>query len=300
MNVSSRSFYREPSDKNAVREDASFCNDAMGTYVGTCIVADGNSAAYSPNVPPVRYGCCGLTGGQMASMMLAAHAASSEDSVVGPTSFHVGKFLGKVNRAIRRMHLTVGKDPCRGDDVGGASFVVAQIFGDWCHIEVGGDCFALYKDKDGYYFLSGFDDAARQIEEDDIRAYTSFLDQAGGNRGEAWNLYQPHYAAKRVRCANRNIGKGGFASLNGDPCLLNCFTKETINLVSDKVEWMLLGSDGMLHRYFDPQQAEVLWLIYEKGGIDAILKWRDEKDYQPHIGYGQWPEASAVELKFSA
>lgn len=286
MKILGKPFYRSPSDEEAIREDAPFANNEVGLF----LVADGDSAAYCPNHPSARYSCCGLTGGQVASMMLVANAAAQM------MSFDSYVFLRQVNEGVRQMHLTIGKDPCNGDDVGGASFAICRILENVVLTRLGGDCFKLWKDKAGFHFLNGFDEAARQVEEADINAFGECLEQASGNKGEAWNLYWPRYRAKRVRYANKSIGKGGWATLNGDPALLECLTLDRMTLTNGN-EWILLGSDGMLHRHFRPSDAEELGKIYEHGGIPAILEWRDERDDQPHIGRGQWPEASAVEIK---
>ncbi|MEK7663893.1 MAG: hypothetical protein AAB340_00375 [Patescibacteria group bacterium] len=228
----------------------------------------------------------------MASIVLTANAAALN----GPIDLY--SFLRQTNDGVRRMHQSIGKDPCNGDDVGGASFAICRIFDNVALTFLGGDCFQLWKDLEGYHFVSGFDQAAHEVEEQDINAYGKCLEQAGGNKGEAWNLYYPHYQEKRVRYANKNIGKGGWATLNGDPTVLQYRTMVHIDHLH-QVLWVLIGTDGLLHRHFRPGYKDELGRLYESSGISAVLKWRDEKDYQPHIGHGEHPEASAVELSFN-
>lgn len=167
----------------------------------------------------------------------------------------------------------------------------------------GGDCFAIIKTRSKFYcFYCGFDEAAFQVEDEANKAYAEYLRQAGGNKELAWDLYWPEYRAKRVLCANKNVGKGGYATLNGDPALENCWGIEKIDW-SCGPEFILLGTDGMLpSNKTNPKDrkllAEELGSLYLQGGLLAILKWRDESEESLHYITG-WPEATAVELHFS-
>lgn len=291
--ITAESFYRFPSNGNAHREDTSFINPSSKLFG----VADGNSAAYSPSHPPLIYPY-GLTGGAMASSVFSWYGLQASSNVA------IRYFVLTASAKVLWQHLSMHKSPIRGDDVGGASFSVCKLNDDTLNLIVAGDCFLVVKRSNRFEFWHGFDEAAFLTEqEDNMAGYAVCLEQTKtpekpeGDKGLAWDMYYPNYQAKRLRCANKNIGYGGYASLNGDSALANCWVDESV-VLEDDVLWVLLGSDGLLHADFRPENAGEFVETFSQGGIPAIIQWRDEKDYLPHIGRGEYPEASAVVLKF--
>lgn len=298
--LSASSFYRMPFDQSAHIEDGSFIN-ARARLFG---VADGVSEAYSPSNPPLMYERLyesyfherGITSGQMVTSLFAGNGAS-----LLPT-YSAEEFLLGVNNRVLAMHCKMNRNPLKGDDVGGASFCVCKICDKLITLIFGGDCFALVKTEEGYQFFSNFDEAAFRVEDEDNKAYAKYLQQAEGKKGVAWDLYWPEYRAKRIRTSNKNVGSGGFATLNGDPALKECWSVKQISLSSDPYS-LLLGTDGLLPSHkTDPKNrsalAKELGSIYSLGGLPAVLAWRDENEHSlGHIT--GWPEASAVEVKFS-
>ncbi len=297
--ISASSFYRLPFDERAHIEDGSFLN-ARAKLFG---VADGVSEAYSPSNPPLMYEDLydsrfhkkGITSGQMIASLFAGNGAS-----LLPT-YDAEEFLLGINNRILATHRQMRKDPIKGDDVGGASFCVCKICDKFITLIFGGDCFALVKTEEGYQFFSGFDEAAFKVEKEDNEAYTRYLQKAEGNRGLAWDLYWPEYRAKRLRISNKNLGKGGSATLNGDPALKECWSVRQISL-SLNPRFVLLGTDGLLPSHkTDPANkglAEELGHLYSLSGLSGVLKWRDETE-QSLAHLTGWPEASAIEIKFS-
>jgi len=287
--VSASSFYRTTFDEKAYIEDGSFVN-ARAKLFG---VADGASEAYSSSNPPIKYG--GLTSGQMVTNIFCQggmdeNAASS-----------IEKFLLEVNHNILIEHENMGLNP-GSDDVGGASFVVCKINGEGITLVFGGDCFTLLKNKEGLSLFTGFDEAAFRVEDENDKAYAKCLQLAEGKKDLAWDIYWAEYKVKRLRTSNRNIGNGGFATLNGDPTLKDCWKIEKIR-VSSSPQFVLLGSDGLLpsqamNPKYRKEMTAKLGELYSSGGLPAVLKWRDETEESLHHITG-WPEASAVELKFS-
>jgi hypothetical protein len=139
------------------------------------------------------------------------------------------------------------------------------------------------------------------VEDEDNKAYARYLQQAEGKKDIAWDLYWSEYKAKRLRTSNKNVGNGGFATLNGDPALKECWSVKQISLLSNP-RFILLGTDGLLPSHkTDPANkglAEELGHLYFLSGLPAVLHWRDEIEHSlAHIT--GWPEASAVEIKFS-
>lgn len=230
--VSAASFYRMPFDEKAHIEDGSFINVRAGLFG----VADGVSEAYSPSNPPRKY-TGGLTGSQMVSILFCRGGASE-----GSFS-SVEKFLLEVNQNVFVEHLNMGLDPV-ADDVGGASFAVYKL-GQEISILLAGDCYVLVADAKEPLLYTGFDETGYEMEQKDQDAFTLCLGQANGNKGKAWDLYWPKYKEKRIFCANKNIGKGGYATLNGDPALESCWTKVTVEWTSS-LEFILLLTDGLL------------------------------------------------------
>lgn len=286
--ISVSSFYRSPSDKKAFIEDGSFVNFNARLFG----VVDGNSEAYSPSYPPLIYPG-GLTSGQM---------VAREFCFAGVNAGKEGKAeeaILSANRRILLNHQLMKADPAK-EDVGGATFAICQIKDDEIVFIVGGDCFVLWNDVAGSHFVIGFDEAASKVESEDSAAYEECLKKAGGDKGLAWDFYFPAYQAKRIRYANKNVGGGGHASLNGNPALENCWRKFTLR--STLPEWIILGTDGLVPlsgiNCTDASQIAKLCEVYSKGGIEALLEFRDSHDNLPHIGNGDWPEATAIEMKF--
>jgi len=286
---SAKSFYRAPSDEKAPKEDGAFVNAQAGLFG----VSDGVSAGYSPSNPPLIYPG-GLTGGQVATKEFC----SAGMSVSAPVD--VEEFALNANSRIRRAHNVQGKDPTRGQDVGGASFAVCHFGPAKITFVIAGDCFALVKYNDSISFLTGFDQAAFKEEQEANATIAECFKQTEGDKGRAWDIYFPHFSARKVRCANKNIGKGGYALLNGDPALKKCWTVKKINCLS-RPQFILLGSDGLLtSAAMNPARKEEtalnVWSLYVSGGLPTILQWRDKtEDSLSHIT--GWPEASAVEIK---
>lgn len=284
--VSSNLYYRAPSDTRAAREDAGVLNNAAGIF----LVADGLSDAYSPDHPPLKYRG-GLTGGQIASQ----HLTSACMSGVGLASSILA-----ANAAILSEHEQMGRSPLRGDDVGGASFAGCQVNEDGSvDLIFAGDCFAVVKQESGLYFFTGFDAAAKKTEEEAVGALSACFAQAGGDKAAGWNLYRPILAARKVRCSNKLIGQGGYAYANGDPALEQCWSVHKVE-AGTGVEWILLGTDGMVPSTAQDEASlkASLGERYTYGGLPAVLEWRDAIEFQAHIGRGKHPEATAVEIKF--
>lgn len=290
--VSASSFFRLPFDQKCIIEDGSFVNPCAGLFG----VVDGVSAAFSPKNPPLIYPG-GLTGGQVVSRLACAHGALAYPGIYSGLE----GFTKIVNNEILEAHLSMGQDP-KKENVGGASFAFCQIKEDGLYFLLGGDCFAFCKSEKGLFFFSGFDQAAYDVEDQANKNYVRCLEKASGDKGVAWDIYYLQFKAKRYKYANRNLGKGGYAVLNGDPALEKCWTYRSIESCQ-RPSLLLMFTDGMLpSEETNPENnkelAKMIDKLYLKGGLSAILKWRDETEKSlAHIT--GWPEATAVELQFS-
>lgn len=300
--ASASSFYRLPFDQKAVIEDGSFVNARAGWFG----VADGVSAAYSPSNPALLYSTDPLglglkqpllTGGQMVVQELCSYAQlENQDS-------DIFQLLKDVNDQIYDNHANVGKNP-ETDNVGGASFAVCQVKPTGIILVIGGDCFVFCGDEQGLHFWTGFDESAFLVEEEANQLFGHCLKKADGQMGKAWDMYYPEYKARKIRCANKNLGNGGYAELNGDPALSYCWSVIRIG-VDSHPKFILLGTDGMLpSQAMDKRQEKatinnISFYYGTRGGtagIQNLLVWRDATERSLHHVEG-WPEASAVELK---
>ncbi|MDD4901498.1 MAG: hypothetical protein PHS62_05395 [Patescibacteria group bacterium] len=286
--ISVLSYFRPPFAPSSI-EDASFINSRANLYG----VADGVSAAYSPSHPPLYYGT--LTGGQMAVQELCSSAVRLEPDV------NLRSLLLKVNEAIFIRHNQAGKNP-KNDNVAGASFAICQINSTSITFIVAGDCFALFRIKENLRFLTGFDQPAHRLKERADRLFAKCLRRAGNNKGRAWDLFQPLYQAGKIKYTNKRIGRGGYAELNGDPALEDCWTVIDIS-ASCLPRYILLGTDGLIPSQSSSsgRQNEIALQLenhYLKGGIPGLLGFRDGAE-KGLCHLNGWPEASAVELKFS-
>lgn len=279
-------FYRKAS-ATTPKEDGIAINMEAGLFV----VSDGVSGPYSPSNSGIKYQG-GITGGQMVTKTICDYVASGSD---------IDKVLTDANRAVLANHLASGKDPAK-EAVAGASVAACQVGHHEIKLILIGDCFVLYRDDKGFHFLTNFNQAAFDFEDRGNEAFAKCLQEAEGNKGRAWDLYFSYFSEKQFFRANKNIGNGGHAVLNGNPDLSQCYTIETISLLSS-LKWILLGTDGLLATVStNPKNRDAfiqqLGQMYSEGGLPAIIDWRDKEDYQPHIGVGSNPEASAIELKF--
>ncbi len=293
--VSARPFYRKAS-ANSPAEDSSIINSNAGIFA----VCDGVSGPYSPSNPGLVYPG-EMTGGQMVSQKVCDYI-----SLAKPTD-DVESILLNTNREVSLCHLVMEKDPLV-EAVAGACFAACQLFAEEVKLVLAGDCFACWKDNQGYHFLTNFNQAAFDFEQKGNRAFdeckekTKSKEKPNGDIRDAWDLYFPYFSKKQRFRANRNLGKGGHAILNGDPALRSCWTVQRFNIASCP-QFILLGTDGLLPSVkTDPRNekslADKLGSIYLEGGLATILKWRDENEKSlSHIT--GWPEASAIELKFN-
>ena len=137
-----------------------------------------------------------------------------------------------------------------------------------------------------------------------LQACKKALEKSGGDMGKAWNLYRPFYQERRVFCPNRNIGKGGFPLLNGDPALEKCWISKTMPWEQDPL-LVFLGTDGLLPpsavnpNDFEPL-AESIINRFSARGVKSVLDWRDQEEAKAKILQHTpgWPEATAVVLRF--
>ncbi len=294
-NITANPFYR-PAFAQVPMEDGLAINDPAKMYV----VSDGVSGPYCPAMPGIQYPKKAekITGGQMVTECICDAVSRAMPSSLRVRSSIIEVLIG-ANTTVLANHMAMGQDPAL-KAVAGASVSGCQILEDGrvMLVEIG-DCFTFYKDRIGFHFRTNFDQAAFDFEQRGNEAFDQCLKEACGNKGVAWNFYYPYFAQKQFDRANRNMGKLGHAVLNGNPHFLQCMSTKIIEPMD--LEWILLGTDGLLTADCTNPKNRVqfeqdLGQMYLKGGLPAIIEWRDKADYLPHIsGY---PEASAIEIFF--
>lgn len=288
MKISAKSFYRQASTPGPTEDGT-----ALNMKAQIFLACDGVSSPYSPSHP--RELRNGMTDGQIATKVICDYASQV------PSPRNIKNILLDCNVMVLLEHLSAGKDPIK-EAVAGACIVACQVGEKQSTIILAGDCFVLIKNQFGFQFLTNFDQAAFHFEERGNLVFEECLNQAGGDKKSAWDLYFQYFSMKQFFRANKNIGKGGHAMVNGDPALEKSWTTMAVSHLSHP-EWMLLGTDGLLTSdCLNPknrnQLGQQLGNLYVHGGLPAILEWRDKNDYLPHIGTNCHPEASAIELKF--
>lgn len=299
-------YYRPASKTGTDKEDTICINDGAGMFA----VCDGVSGPYSPNNPKTMYGR--LTGGQMVGATInhiLENASANQD---------FQSILGLANRIVGLRHFWENRQ-YQKEAVAGACVAACQIRKDSALLLLAGDCFAFWRNNQGVHCLTNFDQAAYDFEKRGDEAFqeclnavdTEFPETKGKNIGKAWDKYFPYFGEKQFFRANRNLGKGGHAMLNGDPGFLYCHTTREIPL--QDLRWVFLCTDGLLPPHLTcPFQhavlAEGIAHFYETAGRGDIGGWRDaivaeherktRGSDMPHIE--GWPEGSIIVVKFSA
>ncbi len=291
--LSATAFYRYPTDHTAHIEDGHFLNICAGFFG----VVDGVSAAYSPKHPPLRYSK-GLTGGQVAASIVCRVGSEARD-----TAIDLEQLVLQMNTRIWLEHKNMGKMPGL-DDVGGTGFAFCKVAKDGLEFILGSDCAVFVIDDTGVRFVSGFDTAAQIVEFLEEKNFARHLMEQGGNKENAWDAHFTFCEKKRLKYINKQIGSGGFALLNGDHAVQNCWTNFRI-AHSSHPRLVLLLTDGMLPLSWtaSDQREKLTQKLLELSteGTQALLDWRDSETMRvggsPHIN--GWPEATMVQLVFA-
>ncbi len=288
-------FYR-PAFTNGSIEDGLTINNLAKMFV----VSNGVSGPCCPAMPGIKYAKKDevITGGRMVTECVCDAVYRANPSSLRVKSSIIDVLIG-ANVTVLTNHMAMGQDPAL-KAVAGASVAGCQFLEDGrVMMVVIGNCGILYKDISGFHFLTNSDQSAFDFEQRGSEAFKQCLQEACGNKGAARNFYYPYSAQRKFENANRNIGKGGRAALNGNPHFLQCMIAKIIEPMG--LEWILLLTDGMLTAdCTNPKNREQfeqeLGQMYSKGGLPAILEWRDKTDSLLNIS--DYPEATAIEILF--
>lgn len=281
-------FYRKSSVKDNPIEDGHVINVEAGVYMVCDAVSEPHSPSHQKLVYPGN-----ITGGQMATREIVQCFSRA---TIGSS---LSRLLIEANEAISSNHAAKIGILSPDKAVAGACVAACKIGADYAEIIVAGDCCIVFEDDHGIHAVSNFDQAAFDLEQKGDTVFAACLDLSGANRGVAWDLYFPYFSVRQTFRANKRIGEGGHAILNGDPAVSHCWTAHRISLSS--LQWMVLCTDGLLPSSLTNPRETVSFCtlfghIYKGQGIQGIVTWRDELGSQAHIGAAAWPEATAVEV----
>lgn len=117
-----------------------------------------------------------------------------------------------------------------------------------------------------------------------------------GDRQKMWQEFYQPLSGLRLRDNNKKT-KTGFAILNGQPSLKNCWQK--IEIPIKNLKFLLLFSDGFVPFKKEVDLAKETVKFYEKGGLNYILqKKREFEKKTEKESYRVFDEATAIAIKF--
>ena len=269
------------------------------------IVCDGVSAPYSPANPPKIF--YGMTGGEMVARNITHVFATT--GYLNNTLRNL--LLEFVNPAIRRSQLK-GKP----SEMAGATFAAAEIRKSSITIIQAGDCFALWKMRNGQTGITENQAKAHDTEmnnnilqlmveiakERDVILETTDEKTRNEIRAEMWNRFYTFLCEARNRDVNNLGSPSGYGLLNGEDLVAELW--QTITLDPKELAYLILFSDGIvpwkvLESQTPKQTAEFVCTLYEEGGLPGMLKATRGIERQTcKTSYLNFAEATAVAIEF--
>lgn len=251
-------------------------------------VVDGVSELYIPARGPKLFN--GKTGGQVICAIIE-HSFSSTQ-----TEDSLETILSRANEEIKLRAMKQGIPMDRSDLLPGAAFALAKINHQTIEVLQGADCFAVWLKNNGeigatrnQIFLHDLD--WRQIMADLLKKYQ-------GNRNKAWREIIP--ALSRARLEHVNKRENGYALLNGQLTLSECWQK--ITLPHNDIKLLLLFTDGLIP-FQESKDEQVLGTkiinLFQLGGLKMILEeTREIEEAEKETTHIDHAEASgtAIEL----
>jgi hypothetical protein len=203
----------------------------------------------------------------------------------------------KINQRIDQFYIK-NRVSSRPDLRGAAAFVFVKVEEEETEIIQGADCIAIWQLSSGK-----IDCTENQAYSHELEAHYTIiprlLKKHCENKKAMWKEFTP--ILKKLRCRDYNSKrKTGFAMLNGDPRVKECWQR--ISLKTERVKNLLLFSDGALPFVPPSEQkrlARRVISMYKRKGLGKILemtrKLQKKRREQSHIDF---PEASLLALSF--
>jgi hypothetical protein len=209
------------------------------------------------------------------------------------------KIALKANSKIGEFQLKEGIPINRPDLLAGCSFVFVKIKKKKIEIIQGGDCLAVWKYKDGKFGATR-NYAFRHVSRN-LKIIANFMRKHKGDRKKMWIDFVPILAEMRRRDINNPKIETGFAVLNGQTKLKECWQK--IEIPIENLEIMLLFSDGLIpygETANENELAKKTIALYKKKGLDGLLQRKRKIDKkQEKKSYIAQDEATAISIKFA-
>lgn len=249
-------------------------------------VVDGFSAPYSPQVAKIRFG--GLSGGEMVRRITQATFCLAAGNL------SLREIVSRVNQKIGEIQTAQGIPLSQADKLAGASFVFLKVTEEKTEVIQGGDCFIVWLDNSGKIAIirnQAYGHVSRNL-----KIMAGLMEKHQGNRGAMWTEFCPILARFRKEDVNNPESDAGFACLNGQPILKECWQKTEIPTA--ELRLAILFTDGFVpYSETAPQTGLQQRFIeeYEKIGLAGILQKKRRNDFNPHITE---EEATAIALRF--
>lgn len=252
-------------------------------------VVDGLSAPYNPREGPLLFN--GMSGGEMVrKLILETFYSTAVDSVLEETILQANQRVSEFQTA-RDISLN------RADLLAGASFVFVKIGEKTVKIIGGGDCFAVWVFSSGAIGVTKNTVYKATLENQTV--VTHLMEKYNYDRKRIWTEWIPMLSAQRIRDINKRT-KTGYALLNGQPELVNCWQIRDIPLLGLKL--LVLFSDGLVpfsEMSNEQEMAERVVSIYKKGGLGSVLeRTRKIEKGRERKAYVAQAEATAIAIRF--
>ena len=192
------------------------------------------------------------------------------------------------NNAVAELHRRKGISLQDQGELGGATFVFADVSSEIIRIIQGGDCIALIKTLDNVILHTK--NQAFEHEKWGHRTLFPQLLRLFGDPKTAWQAYLPFLKERRKKDFNAKI-----AVLNGR---LNLGIAQKLVILRRKVKYLLLFTDGFLPFSKIAKIKKQITQDFEEGGLRQILENTRKIQRKRTFTHIKFPEASAIAIKF--
>ena len=265
---------------------------------GVCVKEDGHSTILAvcdsfskpyddKNNPIVLFG--GLSSGEIVKNIFyrAIEKSHIKDSLLS--------IVKEADNQIKEFQKRAGF-PFRSDSLAGLVFAIAKISQEKIEIIQGGDCIALWKNKNGSIeFTPNIVLAASKFVR---KAFSDLLQECNGDRNAARAKFTPILMGERMQGVNQNH-KTAYPIMNGQLNIKLCFQK-TID--TNNVKTLILFADGLIPFQWLENKTRMKELVknIEKGGLDYQLQItrKEQLAGKTKKDTARFPESAAVTAYF--
>lgn len=254
----------------------------------------------------------GFSGGELVRLLLEqkAHLFSNCD-----TQHSVANLIYYMNGELRntwKMHKIDHGDP---GELPGATIAFAQVRGGHVHLCQAGDCFAIWKKRDGTIGITENQVRAHEVEMNatieklqrevalelfGIRLEDAIDVQRKEIRAEMWDRFCPILKLARTQDINNADSPRGYGLVNG---VGNTLLFQEI-FHQKEMAILLLVTDGMIpweamKSMTDQEIAEKVLADYQEGGLTGLLRIaRGIEKRVANVNYIDSAEATGIALEF--